>query len=416
MKRKLCLFLLFACAIHAYADSDFALSEHLVAADQVKLAFDSHQAPEQYALLHLKNGLALTYGNIVSLVDLYGIPEQPIAFGQTEDEQNRRFLAAFATLAEADSAVTEANLLNLVIISERDITASAMNNGVPPEEAFKQINNEINRQINCITGGGCGSLDWWMVPGRYLKLTLENYDHFSPFAERAYSIGHQLAIEQAMRAKTSQRREDLELAYALDAFACHYLSDLFAAGHQRTPRSELTLKASPPMVGSLLAGYMHNEENHYGLPVHDQLGNHWQSFGDFFYFDKANQINRNHLIETLQLSVDEVFDAYVHGAQHKPSRVALLIPHYDEGGSQSTLSISPLFYWDSKAKQLLRRKDLANVYDRHWTNNWWGWTTLLALRDQYGLTQQAQAFGRKFIEEAKTSADLVKKNQIMCNT
>lgn len=383
MKKLLFIFL---CSLYlsAFADSNFALSEHMSAGAQIVLHF-SKQRNEQNPLLHFKNGLVLNFATMLSMGDLYGTPEQPISFGQTIEEQRHRFLLAFTSLTEKNDAVYEANLLSQLIMNELDYVQTAMRNGESAEQAFQSISNEIDRQANCITGGGCGSYDWWLVPGRYLQLALNNHDHFAPFAERAYAVGHQLAIEQAILASTSQRREDLELAYAMDGFACHFLSDLFAAGHLRTPRNELALKATPTAIGSLLAGYMHNEENHHGLPVHNKRGEHWRSYGDFAYFNEASRANREHLLTTLQQSVDEVFAAYNQGQQSTPSTVANYIPHYDEYGAQSKQSISPLFYWDKNSKQVLRRKDISNVYDRHWTSNWWGWSTLLALREQYGM-------------------------------
>lgn len=387
--KKLFFVLLLQLNWSAFADTGFALSEHMYAGGQVQLAFDSERPKEQHAQLHLKNGLLLAFGTLISMGDLYGTPEEPIAFGQTIAEQRQRFLNAFTSLAEEQSAVNEANLLSLVIANELEVVEAAIASGEKAEDAYRRVNNEIDRQVNCITGGGCGSLDWWLTPGRYLKLALNNQDHFAPFAERAYAVGHQLALEQAITAHHSQRREDLELAYAMDGFACHFLSDLFAAGHQRTPRNELALKATPGTIGSLLAGYMHNEENSQGLPVHNKRGDHWRAYGDFFYFSPVNQTNRGLLHEALQQSVDEIFAAYRQG-EAPPSLVSTIIPHYDEYGAQSKSSISPLFYWDSNSRQLLRRKDITNVYDRHWTSNWWGWSTLLALREHYGIVSGLQ--------------------------
>lgn len=54
-----------------------------------------------------------------------------------------------------------------------------MRTGQPPEEVFKAIGSEIGRRVNCITGGGCQSKVWWLIPGRYLKLAIKNYDHFA---------------------------------------------------------------------------------------------------------------------------------------------------------------------------------------------------------------------------------------------
>ena len=39
----------------------------------------------------------------------------------------------------------------------------------------------------------------------------------------------------------------------------------------------------------------------------------------------------------------------------------------------------------------MRREDVTNVYDKHWTADWWGWTTLTMLSQQRGLPTEAQA-------------------------
>ena len=71
----------------------------------------------------------------------------------------------------------------------------------------------------------------WDVPG-YLGISLINWDHFGDDARTAYNTGHAAAIQVA-------KKGNLKLAYAMNAFADHYLEDSFAAGHIRTPRRQL---------------------------------------------------------------------------------------------------------------------------------------------------------------------------------
>jgi hypothetical protein len=89
----------------------------------------------------------------------------------------------------------------------------------------------------------------------YTNLLLWNFDHFGSCAVTAYSVGHRVALLTARDAGTAFRasgfaslssadratqlraaRAKLEQAFAMDAFASHFLSDLFSAGHIRTPR------------------------------------------------------------------------------------------------------------------------------------------------------------------------------------
>ncbi|VEG91713.1 phospholipase [Legionella spiritensis] len=417
MKLFWLLVLLINATIPAYADQSFALSEHLAAGQQVLLKFDPQTPGEKNTLLHLNNGLAVTYGHIISLGDLFGVVGKPVALGKNQTARRQRFLAAFATLAEETSAVTEAIQLNQVIANELKTIEDARKAGESPEEVYRRIGNEVGRQINCITGGGCTSSGWWLVPGRYLKLAMKNYDHFSPFAEIAYITGHQLAIEQAIRAHHSGKRGDLEQAYALDALACHYLSDLFAAGHLRTPRRELQEQITPEVVGSLLANYMHNEENEQGIPVHNGHGHHWSVFGDFSYFNSANKENRQQLANALQHSVDDIFTAYYQGYSAPATDNSGDIPQADEYGPEAKEAISALFYWDQKRKKLMRRKDITNPHDQSWTDNWWGWSTLLALKKHYGVEPDMQPYWKKLIHErAETKLPASERNTISYNS
>ncbi|MCE0722840.1 MULTISPECIES: phospholipase [Legionella] len=372
-------------------DHGFALSEHLAAGQQVALLFEPTKSPETNGLLHLRNGLKLTYGNILSLGDLCGIVGQPISLGKTPKERHQRFLNTFYSFAKEVRAVDEVNQLTHVIEQELQAIQTGMQHGETPEVIYQRIGNEVGRQVNCITGGGCLSWNWWVFPGRYLKLAMENYDHFIPNAQIAYLSGHQAALSQALKARETGLRQDLELAYAMDAFACHFLSDHFAAGHLRTPRIQLAQEVYPSLLGSLLASYMHNEENREGLHVHNENQEHWIVYGDFSYFNPANEENRNKLARVLQQSADDVFNTYHYGIINDYHLLLASIPEADENKDEHSMDISPLFYWDERTKQLLRRKDISNPYDRRFTANWWGWSTFISLKRHYGMTQEMRS-------------------------
>lgn len=375
----------------SYADSgNFALSEHWAMGQQVKLRFNLTTPPESGTLLHLKNGLALSVGDIISLGDLYGVVGKPISHAVNKQLKQARFRDVFNSFAKNEIAVEEVKELNTVIKDEMQEIQAGIEKGETAEAIYKRIGNEVGRKINCITGGGCTTVGWWLYPGRYLLLAMDNYDHFSPNNLIAYKSGHQVALHQALKARQSGKRSDLELAYAMDAFASHYLSDHYSAGHLRNPREELNEIVTPAVLGALLSNYMHNEENKYGLHVHNDSGEQWMVFGDYSYFNPFNQTNQQMLLKALQLSADEVFDAYYSGVLPEKNKVLELIPHVEQLNSDNNLDIAPMFYWDSRNKQLLRRTDLSNPYDRHWTSSWWGWTTLLLLKGQYGITSTIQ--------------------------
>lgn len=359
--------------------NEFALSEHLLAGQEIALLFEAGKPAETNSLLHLPNGLELGYGNILSLGDLCGIEGQPISLGSTVQEQQQRFEEAFDSFAKHVPAVNEIQLLILVIEQELKIVQEGMMQGEIPEAIFSRIGYETGRQINCLTGGGCQSAGWWLFPGRYLKLAMENYDHFAPNSKIAWLSGHQLALLQAFRARKTGQREDLELAYAMDAFACHFLSDQFAAGHLRTPRIQLANHVSPSLLGSLLANYMHNEDNRQGIHVRNRNQEHWVIYGDFSYFNPENQTNRQILGRVLQDSANEIFNTWYTGIYPDSRDILNQIPEVDDPAD----NISPLFYWDESSQQLLRRADIGNLHAQQFTANWWGWSTLAALQRQY---------------------------------
>lgn len=402
LRRSLLIFCsAFAFTHLTYADSasGFALSEHWAMGQQVKLRFELNQSPETAPALHLKNGLSLSFGDIISLGDLYGIVGKPISLGITKEHKQARFKEVFKSFAKNFEAVSEIKDLNSVIRMEIREVEYSIEKGETAEAIYKRIGNEIGRQINCITGGACTQVGWWVYPGRYLLLALENVDHFSPNNLVAYKNGHKVALNQALKAQKTGNRSDLELAYAMDAFASHYLSDHFAAGHLRTPRSELKDKITPAVLGTLLSNYMHNEENKYGIHVHNELGDHWIVYGDYSYFNPFNQTNQQMLLKALQQSADEIFDTYNTGIIPNKSKVLQLVPHQDPINDENNLDIAPMFYWDDQSNQLFRRVDISNPYDKHWTNSWWGWSTLLLLKSQYGVTSTIQVSLTKFLSQ-----------------
>lgn len=360
----------------------FAVAEHLTLGNEILLTFDKNVPGQKNISLHMPNGADITYGEAIIFGDLYGIVGKPISRGETEAERKNRFINTFNTFATKNDAVSEMTSLTDIVKCELDLINERIKNGESPEAIYKNISNEGGRQLNCATGGGCGTNTWWLYPGRYLTLAKENFDHFGDNALLTYQAGHQAALEQALIAHQTNDRLQLELAYAMNAFASHFLSDRFSAGHIRIPRNELGANVTPEVVGSLLANYMHNEESAYGLRVHNQRNDHWVSYGDWSYFNKLNDSARSIIREALQTSADEIYDAYLYGDITQPDQTINYVPIPDDINPDDHLDISPLFYWDNETKLLMRRIMLFDPYDRHWTSSWWGWSTLAELREK----------------------------------
>lgn len=385
--KKLLTLLCLATPLSAFAAlpiNFFESPEHLAIGDNIKLFFSTDDQGQTAVPLHLPNGLTLTYGEILTFGDYYEVPLHPISQGLTLDEQTMRFQTGFNSFATDPNAVNEATQIVALIHSEEKTIQDAIDNGQDPEKAYADIGWDINRQLNCITGGGCSST-WWTNEGRFLVLAKTDYDHFGDHAWLSYQVGHDAAVKQAIKAGQDHDKSELEIAYAMNAFACHFLSDRFAAGHIRTPRVELATMVTPQVAGSLLASFMHNEENSSGLHVHNGHNDHWVIFGDRTYLNASSADNRRILNEALQTSAQQIFNAYQTGQASNDGDVLAYVPMADETGGNTNIDISPLFYFDESQQLIFRRDDMTNLYDRHFTSHWWGWSTLTELSRERGL-------------------------------
>lgn len=383
---------LLSSAGYAAESAYFQSAEHVAAAQGVKIRLHPGEQPRENPLLHLPNGIEINYGELSALGgDFYGIPSQPIISGQTDAMREAIFIAGFDTLATDSAAVTELpKILQVMQLEEKTIT-DGLTQGMKPDEIYQKIGNQYDKQWNCITGGSC-SAQWWLKPGRYLKLAEDNdEDHFRDKAVQAYLAGHHAALRLALVGHVAHDTLKLELAYAMNAFASHFLTDRFSSGHMRTPNNELPARVTPSLVGSLLVKYMHDEEDRFGLHVHNARGDVWQAFGDKYYFSGANEVNRRILTEALQMSADAVYTAFEKGIMPEVDQELALIPEPDETGSTGSNDISPLFYEDETTHQLLRRTSTRDIHDRHWTASWWGWSTLSQLASERGIPSHEQA-------------------------
>ncbi len=341
----------------------FESPEHVVIGDEITLKGLKKNT------LKLSNGLELSFGDLVSMPDFYGIVGKPISQGKAAAQQKARFLKAFASLADSQESLKEASKILAIIHAQRDRLVQKL----PPLKS----NDDQHMEYNCLTGGACSGSLWWLSPGRYLELAKQDYDHFGADALTSYNAGHTAALEAAIQG-------NLELAYALDAFAAHFLTDRFASGHLRVPRTQLAEHVHPSAIGSLLGGYMHAEENQYGLHVHNNRGDSWVAFGDHRFFDTENAQNSAIMHEALVASTDEVYQAFLSRQMPIKYQALELVPEPDENASNAKYDIAPLFYWNSKSETIMRRSNTRNVHSTEYTSWWWGWSTLAQLRLERG--------------------------------
>ena len=170
----------------------------------------------------LENGLKLTYGQINALSgDFYGTFD-PISDGRDEEDRSTRFKQAYSKLAvDRLRQPREATKILAVLQTEVDAINVALENHQDPYVTYSKL-PDVSQVLEDITGNR-GS-----IPS-YLGLALRNWDHFGADARYVYNTGHAAAIRRAIDG-------DLEGAYAINAFADHFLEDCFSAGHLRTPR------------------------------------------------------------------------------------------------------------------------------------------------------------------------------------
>ncbi|WP_414154836.1 phospholipase [Pseudomonas sp. BNK-43-a] len=362
----------------------FEGGEHTAIGDNVLLRFAANQPPvvAHQSPLPLPNGLSLTYGQVVALGgDFYGVPERPIADGATPSERIERFLQAFDSLARLPASRAEAQDILAVMQEEISAANRAIKDGRQPHEAYDALGDSLSARWNRITGGGSVASD--LLPlGRYLKLAASNWDHFGRSALLAYQAGHGAALQQALRARDSGDERDLQLAYAMNAFADHFLTDLFSAGHLRVPRKALADTVTPSDIGSLVSRFMHDEDSKYGLRVRNAEGEQWRAYGDKRYFDSVDVANRRQVGRAVQRSADEVFQAFDKGQATSPEQYAALRLTPDLQAAEQDLvpgNFAPLYRQQGSTVQ--RRKNVADLNDRQYTSDWWGWSTYLLLKD-----------------------------------
>ncbi|MDI2146195.1 phospholipase [Pseudomonas sp. ITA] len=358
----------------------FAASEHTAIGDNTWLRFVEDEEPilAEHVKLQLPNGLALTYGQLLALSgDFYGVVNQPINEGTTAPERMQRFNAAFDSLAVLPASRAEAMQILEVMRKEIDAVNQALKEGKPPHEAYDALGDTLSEKWNRITGGG--SFVSALVPlGRYLQLAASNTDHFGEWALLAYIAGHTAALQIAIAAGVNKDVQLLAYAYAKNAFADHYLCDLFCAGHLRVPRKAMAAVVTPSDLGSLISRFMHHEDSRFGLDVSNARDEQWRACGDACYFEASATDNRIQVNQTVQASADEVFAAYLCGTLPEPSTFAALQRLPD---LRLTNNFSPLFRVDNG--KVLRRKDVNNLNDTATVDDWWGWSTYLLLKNYH---------------------------------
>ena len=150
--------------------------------------------------------------------------------------------------------------------------------------------------------------------GRFMELALFNNDHFGFTAQEVYKFGMRVALNAAVahpaESDLSSPGGDLKRALGMCAFACHFLTDLFASGHLRTPRKKMASELGD-VAGGLFSKCMHDEDNFNGIAVQSKDGKSFTVFGDSFLFEPSGASYRKFAHEAVKTSVLQVLHAYM---------------------------------------------------------------------------------------------------------
>lgn len=367
----------------------FSSLEHKNMGDHVRLHLSGSQT--EIVKLNLPNGLKLSYGEIVMYGgDVFGDPSKPISNCKPEDQASC-FKAQFEALGVKGKINNKrcSNPLNQVKTIdkymsdvEKDLEESRRN-GVNDWDFYDKEDVTITKKLNKLTCGG--SIISAFIPfGNYIKLAQVNFDHFAPDSLIAYKTGHKYALETAREGfikkeagNIQEANRLLELAYAQNAFANHYLTDSFSAGHMRTPRRAIADGVFlPAALNLLIANLMHNEDNRHGLNVVNAEGTSWVAYGDGYLYKPEAELQRIVMLDAMQRSADGVYNTFMTGVIPDKFSEMDLFPDY--GKIAELNQTAPLFKVENGV--LLKRVKNNDYYDQHWTKYWSGLITLLRFK------------------------------------
>lgn len=368
----------------------FEAGEHTYIGNQCMLQFEmgGPVRPMDHKL-RLRNKLVLSYGEIVALGgDFYGDPDKPIS----DHDTDAGFYDAFNSLAAKRESKDEATEILRIMQEEVDAVNRARREGRDPSEEYAKLGDSLSGKWNRATGGGSPFSDN-LPPGRYLMLAAVNWDHFGEHAEKSYTFGHRAACKQAVKASEApteaERQEGLELAYAMNAFADHFLSDLFSSGHLRPPRKEMLDAVSKYYnkylrfyFAGFLIRYMHDEDIINGLFVRNTAtpSTAWKAFGDKKFWDSVDTENAQRVIQAVQTSIDEIWTAFDTGAIPEEPGALRLTPNLaDVRDFAAKVNFAGLWIKTGGAIKCREVLDSLNVHE--WTRKWVAPTTLKQLRE-----------------------------------
>ena len=195
-----------------------------------------------------------------------------------------------------------------------------------------------------------GSLAGHFPARRYLALASQNHCHFAcPRPGNADGDNRALAVYRQYHARAlsealiagghgaqpgpADRRRALLRALSVEAFGCHFFTDLFASGHMRVPRTLLHERYGLLRGALKMTKSMHDEDNLHGLwvttgaaPAPGRPRTVWLARGDGMLLADEARAHLRMVQEAVRRSAAEVFAAFAGLELPADERGSALIP------------------------------------------------------------------------------------------
>ncbi|MDU8912703.1 hypothetical protein, partial [Aestuariicoccus sp. MJ-SS9] len=211
-----------------------------------------------------------------------------------------------------------------------------------------------------------------------------NSESFSRFVQQS-PAGHQEALRLAAnlgwkkdKHSAEQIEKTLEWIYTIDAFACHFLTDLFSAGHMRTPRkalyemrSDFARSGYPAQVTGYLAKVMHDEDSKNGLLVTNAKNMEWKAYGDKKLLDTDDRTNDHIAQKAVQASANDIWTAFESHEEPTHYEALSLIPDLGDVENPLNKQNNAALFVPRPDRVVDCRKPMLDTHSYHWDNDWW---------------------------------------------
>lgn len=207
-----------------------------------------------------------------------------------------------------------------------------------------------------------------------------------------------------------KRYQQLVRAFTQELFACHFLTDLFASGHMRTPRRALVnyvsglgdeAKLHVGIRAGFLAQAMHDEDNEHGLWVESdeypwsdnpKENKAWKAYGDHGYLAEKNAANKAKILEVVEAALLSIYDKYREPEKEPTFNPARYIPRpisvdkiakqEANGGERNYYPLFEAPIVDGKRSDsvVTRRKSITNRWESGRKENWRSVSTLFKVK------------------------------------